>query len=111
MSNGELDPEKRYFTIGEVAEHLGVNVSTLRFWETEFTSVKPKKNRKGNRVYTHSDIDEVRLIHHLLKDRGYTLEGARKKLRTERKETEKKADIARRLNKVKSALENLKNQL
>jgi DNA-binding transcriptional MerR regulator len=107
----ELDPEKRYFSIGEVADYLDVNTSLVRFWEKEFDNLKPKKGQSGNRMYSHADLSELKLIYHLVKERGYTLEGARNKLKFERKETEKKSLLAERLAKVKFALENLKNQL
>ena len=69
--------EKKYYSIGEVAEMLKVATSLIRFWETEFDIIKPKKNRKGNRQFTKEDIENVKLIYHLVKDRGYTLQGAK----------------------------------
>ena len=69
--------EKKYFSIGEVAETLGVATSLIRFWESEFDIIKPKKNRKGNRQFTKEDIKNVKLIYHLVKEKGYTLQGAR----------------------------------
>lgn len=75
--------EKRYYAIGEVAELLGVNTSVLRFWETEFQELQPKKSRNGRRLYTLDDIEVLRTIYYLVKVKKYTLEGARDKLRTE----------------------------
>ena len=73
--------EKLYHSIGEVSEMLGVNPSLLRFWETEFPALKPHKNKKGTRYYTDADIVLLRQIYHLTRDCGYTLEGARERLR------------------------------
>ena len=73
--------EKLYHSIGEVSEMLGVNPSLLRFWETEFPALKPPKNKKGTRYYTDADIALLRQIYHLTRDCGYTLEGARERLR------------------------------
>jgi DNA-binding transcriptional MerR regulator len=72
--------EKKYYSIGEVADIFGVATSLIRFWETEFETIKPKKNRKGNRQFTVSDIEDVRLVYHLVKEKGYTLNGARELL-------------------------------
>ena len=74
-------PDKLYYPIGEVAQMLNVNPSLLRYWETEFPSIRPHKNKKGTRYYTESDIALLRHIYHLTRDCGYTLEGARERLR------------------------------
>lgn len=81
--------EKLYYTIGEVAEMLGVNHSLIRFWEKEFEVFNLKKNKKGNRLFTAKDIDLLRKIHHLVKERGFTLEGARKAMKEGRGEARK----------------------
>ncbi len=107
----QLEAEKRYFSIGEVADYLGVNASLVRFWEKEFDSLNPKKGKSGNRMYSHADLTELKAIYHLVKERGYTLEGARNKLKTERQATEKKLEIVSKLKRLRSALENLNNQL
>ena len=107
----DLDPEKRYYSIGEVSELLSVNASLIRFWEKEFPSLKPRKSAKGNRKFTSADIQELRTIHYLVKERGFTLEGARKKMRTDKSDTERKAQIAERLLRLKSSLEKLRDQL
>lgn len=77
MPYKEKEIEKKYFTIGEVASDLGVATSLVRFWEREFAIIKPKKNRKGNRQFTQQDLKNVRFIYHLVKEKGYTLQGAR----------------------------------
>ena len=74
-------PDKLYYPIGEVAQMLNVNPSLLRYWETEFPSIRPHKNKKGTRYYTDNDIDLLRQIYHLTRECGYTLEGARERLR------------------------------
>lgn len=70
-------PNKLYYSIGEVAKAFGVNTSLIRFWESEFDILKPKKNKKGNRLFTPEDIKNLKIIYHLVKERGYTLEGAK----------------------------------
>jgi DNA-binding transcriptional MerR regulator len=71
-------PEKRYYGIGEVAKAFSVNNSLIRFWEKEFDILKPKKNNKGDRKFTPVDIKNLELIYHLVKERGFTLDGAKK---------------------------------
>ena len=73
--------QKKYFSIGEVAEMLDVATSLIRFWESEFDIIKPKKNRKGNRQFTREDIENLKLIYHLVKEKGYTLQGAKDLIR------------------------------
>ena len=72
---------KLYYSIGEVAKMFDVNTSLIRFWENEFDILKPKKNKKGNRLFTQKDVDNLKIIYHLVKERGFTLDGAKKKLR------------------------------
>ena len=74
-------PEKRYYSIGEVAKAFDVNASLIRFWDSEFDILKPKKNAKGNRMFTPEDVKNLQLIYHLVKERGFTLEGARTHLK------------------------------
>ncbi|MFT4525319.1 MAG: DNA-binding transcriptional MerR regulator [Granulosicoccus sp.] len=96
--------EKLYYSIGEVAEIFGVNTSLIRFWEKEFTIIKPKKNRKGNRMFTQKDLDNLRIIYHLVKERGFTLQGAKKKLRENRDDAVNETEVVNRLNSIKSFL-------
>jgi DNA-binding transcriptional MerR regulator len=103
--------EKVYYSIGEVAELFEVNPSLIRYWEKEFSILKPQKTRKGNRMFTSKDIDTLRVIYHLVKERGYTLQGAREKLRQNREEVEKKMEIAETLGRVKSFLLEIKKEL
>jgi DNA-binding transcriptional MerR regulator len=104
-------PEKRYYGIGEVAKAFGVNTSLIRFWEKEFDALKPKKNAKGNRKFTPQDIKNLQLIYHLVKERGFTLEGAKTHLREEKHKTLSNFDIIQKLERVKSELVKIKNQL
>lgn len=106
------DSRKLFYSIGEVAAIFHVNESTLRFWEKEFpTVIKPKKNAKGTRNYTKDDIENVRLIHFLLKEKGMTLAGARKKLREEKKGMTAQHELTDRLKKIKSELLKLQSEL
>lgn len=111
MPYKEKEIEKRYYSIGEVAEELGVATSLIRFWEGEFDIIKPKKNRKGNRQFTKIDIDNVKLIFHLVKERGYTLQGARDLIKNDSSAAKDKLDVINSLRKVRSFLSELKEQL
>ena len=104
-------PKKRYYKIGEVAKAFGVNTSLIRFWEGEFEVIKPKKNAKGNRLFTEVDIENFKLIFNLVKERGFTLEGAKKKLKQNKEEVIDNHEIISRLEAVKAALVKIKNQL
>jgi DNA-binding transcriptional MerR regulator len=104
-------PEKRYYGIGEVAKAFGVNTSLIRFWEKEFDALKPKKNAKGNRKFTPEDIKNLKFIYHLVKERGFTLEGAKTHLKEEKKETLNNFEIISKLEDIKSQLVKIKNQL
>lgn len=104
-------PKKLYYGIGEVARAFGVNASLIRFWEKEFDVIKPKKNAKGNRKFTPEDIKNLELIYHLVKERGFTLEGAKTHLKEEGKQTLDNFEIIRKLELIKNELTNIKNQL
>ena len=111
MPYKEKEIEKRYYSIGEVAEELSVATSLIRFWEGEFDIIKPKKNRKGNRQFTKVDIENVKLIYHLVKERGYTLQGARDLIKNDSSAAKDKLDVINSLRKVRSFLTELKDQL
>lgn len=104
-------PEKLYYSIGEVADAFGVNASLILFWEKEFDVIKPKKNAKGNRKFTPEDIKNLELIYHLVKERGFTLEGAKTHLKEHKQETLNKFDLIRKLENIKAQLQQLKDQL
>lgn len=103
--------EKVYFRIGEVAEMFKVNASLIRFWEKEFDIIKPYRNKKGNRFFTKEDIKNFYLIYHLVKERGFTLQGAREKLRSNPSETTNHAEIVSGLQEIRGFLLELKKEL
>ncbi len=112
MNNKTNLPDKVYYSIGEIAEYFNVNASLLRFWEKEFDILKPVKNKKGNRLFTKKDVENLKLIYHLVKEKGYTLSGAKELLKTEKiEETQKKYEIIQSLERVKGFLLDLKREL
>lgn len=104
-------PEKRYYGIGEVAAAFDVNTSLIRFWEKEFDILQPKKNAKGNRKFTPADIKNLELIFHLVKERGFTLEGAKTHLKENKQKTLGNFEIIRKLETVKAELLKIKDNL
>ncbi len=104
-------PDKRYYKIGEVAKAFGVNTSLIRFWENEFDVLKPKKNKKGNRLFTPEDLKNLQLIYHLVKEKGFTLEGAKNKLKESPEKVSSNHEIILKLEQVKNELLQIKNQL
>ncbi|HEY3403467.1 MAG TPA: MerR family transcriptional regulator [Ohtaekwangia sp.] len=111
MAYKEKEIEKLYFSIGEVAEIFNVAPSLIRFWESEFDLIKPKKNRKGNRQFTKEDIDNVRTIYHLVKEKGFTLQGAKEMLRNDTQAVKDKMEMIDALKKVRSFLTELREKL
>ncbi|PZW41533.1 MULTISPECIES: MerR family transcriptional regulator [Mesonia] len=104
-------PDKLYYGIGEVARAFNVNTSLIRFWEKEFDVIQPKKNAKGNRKFTPQDIKNLEFIYHLVKERGFTLEGAKTHLKEEGKKTLHNYDIIRKLESIKLELTKIKNHI
>ncbi len=111
MPYKEKQIERLYYPIGEVAEMFGVSTSLIRFWEKEFDILQPRKNRKGDRLFTQKDLKNLRMIYHLVKERGYTLKGARQKLQDNPDDTIRQVEIADRLKKLRSFLEDLRESL
>jgi len=111
MPYKEKPVEKLYYSIGEVAEMFEVNASLIRFWEKEFDILKPKKNKKGNRLFTQKDVENLKLIYHLVKERGYTLSGAQAKLRENKGDVEHNAMIVQKLQRIRGFLVDLKEDL
>ncbi len=103
--------EKLYYSIGEVSDMLDVPVSTVRFWENEFDILKPMKNKKGNRMFTPSDIKNLKIIHYLVKEEGMTLSGVKKKLTGKWDETDNKYEINQSLQKIKGILLDLRDNI
>lgn len=111
MPYKEKEIEKKYFTIGEVAEELGVATSLIRFWEGEFDIIKPKKNRKGNRQFTPEDVKNVKLIYYLVKEKGYTLQGARDFIKNDVETATNKVELIESLKRVRAFLVDIRSQL
>jgi DNA-binding transcriptional MerR regulator len=111
MAYKEKEIEKIYFSIGEVSELLQINASQIRYWEGEFSVLKPRKDRKGNRLFVKEDIETIKLIQYLVKDKGYTLEGAKAKLKGGLDDVQQKFKVIESLQKVKGFLEQLKEEL
>ncbi|KQS47192.1 MAG: MerR family transcriptional regulator [Flavobacterium sp.] len=107
----DLSPDKRYYSIGELAKAFDVNASLIRFWDKEFDILKPKKNAKGNRMFTPEDVKNLQLIYHLVKERGFTLEGAKTHLKEGQKKTLDKFEIISKLESIKAQLTSIKNEL
>ena len=111
MPYKEKVTEKLFYKIGEVAKIFEVNISLIRFWEKEFDILKPKKNKKGNRMFTKKDLDNIKIIHHLVKKRGFTLEGAKMKLKENKKDTINNFEIVDHLRDIREFLVKLKQEL
>ena len=119
MPYKETNIVKLYYSIGEVAEMFAVNTSLIRFWEKEFDVIKPKKNKKGNRLFTADDIDNYKIIYNLVKEQGLTLEGAKKYLKENKKavkhvfkpEKNQFSEIENKLKLIKDKLLELKSML
>lgn len=111
MAYKEKEIEKLYYSIGEVAEIFNVAPSLIRFWESEFDIIKPKKNRKGNRQFTREDIDSVRTIYHLVKEKGFTLQGAKEMLRNDSQAVKDKMEMIDSLRNVRNFLLELREKL
>ncbi|HAJ98443.1 MAG TPA: MerR family transcriptional regulator [Bacteroidales bacterium] len=110
-SKPQHNPERVYYSIGDLAGMFQVNPSLIRFWEKEFDILKPTKSKKGNRYYTPKDVDNFHLIYHLVKERGYTLQGAREKLKQNTDEILRDFEVIKSLKKVQAFLQNLKKEL
>ncbi len=102
---------KLYYSIGEVAEMFDVSKSLIRFWESEFDLLKPQKNRKGDRRFTQKNLDQFRTIYQLVKEKGYTLEGAKREIKRNRRYLSGKQKSLKSLKKVRGFLEDMKGRL
>ncbi len=111
MPYKEIKVEKLYYSIGEVAEMFNVNTSLIRFWEKEFDVIKPKKNKKGNRLFTKEDIDNFHIIYNLVKERGMTLKGAKKKMKENKEDTEHNFEIIKSLESIRNMLIEVRESL
>ena len=111
MPYKEKEIEKLFYSIGDVAKMFDVSVSSIRYWEKEFDILKPKKNKKGNRMFTKKDVDNLRIIYHLTKERGFTLEGAKKKLRENKADTIDNVEIINHLKNIRQFLVEFREEL
>ncbi|WP_200979406.1 MerR family transcriptional regulator [Echinicola sp. 20G] len=111
MPYKEREIEKKYYSIGEVADKFKVATSLIRYWEGEFDIIKPKKDKKGNRRFTKEDIEKIGLIFHLVKEKGYTLQGAQEIIKKDHYEISDKASMVNRLNQIKDFLIEIRNNL
>lgn len=103
--------KKIYYTMGEVSEMFDVNPSLIRFWEQKFDILKPHKNKKGNRLFTPRDVDNLKLIYHLVKEKGMTLAGAQKRIRENREGVEKSLEVIEKLQGIKALLLEIRQEL
>ena len=103
--------EKIYYSIGEVAEMFNVNTSLIRFWEKEFDIIKPKKNKKGNRLFTREDLSNFHIIYHLVKEKGMTLKGAQKKMKENKEDAFNNFEVIQSLNNIKDLLLEIRDEL
>ncbi len=106
-----LEDHKIYYSIGEIATLLKVNNSLIRFWEKEFDIIKPKKNSRGNRIFTKNDVSNLQLIYHLLKEKKYTIKGAKKKIRDNKDGVKKNFEVIQNLQTIRSKLVEIRDQL
>jgi len=111
MPYKERDISKMYYTMGEVSEMFDVNASLIRFYEKEFDVLKPKKNKKGNRLFTPEDIENLKVIFHLIRDKGYTISGAKEHLKGNMDETKDNQRVISSLESLKKFLLEVRDQL
>lgn len=109
MDSQATQSGKLFYSIGEVSKMFNVNTSLIRFWEKEFDIIKPKKNKKGNRLFTQADVDNFHIIYHLVKERGFTLQGAKTKLKENKTETIDHVEVVKTLQNLKEFLLDIKN--
>lgn len=102
---------KLFYPIGEVARMFDVNISLIRFWEKEFDIIKPKKNKRGVRMFTKDDVKNFRIIYHLVKECGMTLKGAQMKLQENPEQVQLHADVVGRLKNIRQSLQNIYDTL
>lgn len=111
MPYKERDINKMYYTMGEMTEMFHVNASQIRFYEKEFDILQPKKNKKGNRLFTPEDVENLKIIFNLVNDKGYTLKGAKEHLKNNKGEAKENQKIIDSLENLKGFLVNLAEEL
>lgn len=103
--------DKKYYKISEVAEILDIPASTLRFWENRFTVIKPRRNDKGTRFYTPADIEKIRMVHYLVKEKGMRLEAAQEQIKRNQTGVSKKVEALDRLKSIRDRLQTVLDAL
>jgi len=111
MPYKETEIKKLYYSIGEVAKMFGVSTSLIRYWESEFSNIKPKKNKKGNRLFMDRDIEAIHLVYHLVKEKGYKLDGAKEVLKQKGETAERNFKVISSLKSLKKLLSDIKDSL
>ncbi len=111
MSEQDAAASKLYYSIGEVAEMFNVNTSLIRYWEKEFDVLKPVKNKKGNRLFTREDLDNLKIIYHLVKERGFTLQGAKEKLKDNKTDVTDAVALKESLENIRAFLLEIRKEL
>jgi len=106
-----LKDPKIYYSIGEISKSLNVNSSLIRFWEKEFEIIKPKKNSRGNRIYTKNDLHNISMIYHLVKEKKYTIKGAKKRMRNNKEGVKKNYEIILNLKNIREQLVEIREEL
>lgn len=102
---------KLYYKIGEVAVMFGVNTSQIRFYEKEFDIIKPHRNNKGNRLFTQADVENFHIIFNLIRDKGYTLDGAKQQIRKQKNQSPDKQQIIQSLQKIRLFLLEVRGEM
>ena len=111
IKNAEQQLDKRFYRIGDVAQILQIPASTLRFWEKEFTIIKPHRNAKNIRFYTPKDIETIRMIHYLVKEKGLKLDAAQDQIRRNKDGVSRRFEVVERLRAMKEELRSLERAL
>ncbi|MBC7745991.1 MAG: MerR family transcriptional regulator [Flavobacterium sp.] len=111
MPYKEREISKLYYTMGEITRMFEVNASQIRFYEKEFDILQPKKNKKGNRLFSPEDVENLRIIYSLLKDKGYTLQGAKEYIKNNKGEVKENQKVIDSLERLKQFLLEVKEQL
>lgn len=111
MPYKEPNIEKVFYSIGEVAEMFSLPASTLRYWEQEFSVLKPKRNKKGTRYFTKKDIENLHLIYHLVKERGMTLNGAKLKIRENKDDLNQNVKVVKKLQDIRDLLIRIRDEI
>jgi len=106
-----LKEDKLYYSIGEISDMFGVSKSLVRYWETEFSILKPHKNSKGDRRYTKENIDQLQLIFDLVKNRGFTIEGAKNEIKQNKDLIKQRQAVLQKLINLKAEMQKLKDSL